>query len=125
VALLVGDIHVDGGSAVSEYAEVAWQSTSALADAYVAVADALQSGRVRLGDMLRAWRYLECLESELEARGVIEHTIGGAEMGEAEEREAVLRDIERMLGLLDLEKLRLVQQLLGMSKVEGKSLKRL
>jgi hypothetical protein len=97
---------------MSEHAEVAWQSTSALADAYMAVADALRSGRVRLGDMLEAWRFAEAVEGELVARGVIDDTVGGEEMGEAEEREAVLREIERMLGLLDAEKLRLVLGLL-------------
>ena len=54
-----------------EYGAVRWQPTSVLVEAYAAVGDALRRDRVRLGDVLECWRYVDALEAELTERGVI------------------------------------------------------
>jgi hypothetical protein len=56
---------------MSLYGAVRWQPTSVLVEAYNAVGDALRGDRVRVGDVLECWRYVDALESELADRGVL------------------------------------------------------
>jgi len=61
-----------------DYGAVRWQPTSVLVEAYAAVGDALKRDRVRLGDVLECWRYVDALETELTDRGVIRDPVAAA-----------------------------------------------
>jgi len=66
------------------YGEMRWQPTGALVEAYAAVGDALRNDRVRVGDVLECWRYVDALENELSDRGVIRDPVASAVSGMAD-----------------------------------------
>ena len=81
--MVLGSVFKDGestagGCDVSLYGAVRWQPDGALVEAYTVAVGALASGRVRLGDVLDCWAYVDALEAELVDRGVIRDPVASA-----------------------------------------------